>query len=115
MPELIIAGDKMDKVLEGLHSSVVCHFVEGDCEIRTARLYWKTAKEKSKRESMRFHKPYLYGVFYRFIMRLAHRFNWHYAPPLGPLNPNSGKDYQCWCEWCGFRQSFETNPQIWMR
>lgn len=40
------------------------------------------------------------GFFYRLIMRIAHRFNWHYAPPIYPEG-----DTQLWCKWCGFRQT----------
>ena len=40
------------------------------------------------------------GKFYRAIMRLAHRFHWHYAPPIYPDG-----DTQLWCKWCGFRQT----------
>ena len=40
-----------------------------------------------------------YGLAYRIIMRLAHRFNWHYAPPIYP-----DRDTMLWCKWCGFRQ-----------
>ena len=39
---------------------------------------------------------------YRFVMKLAHRFNWHYAPPIYPDG-----DKQLWCKWCGFRQTVE--------
>ena len=42
------------------------------------------------------------GFFYRAIMRLAHRFNWHYAPPIYPDG-----DTQLWCKWCGFRQTIK--------
>ena len=43
----------------------------------------------------------LFRLFlYRPIMRIAHRFNWHYAPPLYPDG-----DTQLWCRWCGFRQT----------
>ena len=38
------------------------------------------------------------GIFYRAVMRLAHRFNWHYAPPVYPDG-----DTMLWCQWCGFR------------
>lgn len=41
--------------------------------------------------------------FYRALMRLAHRFHWHYAPPIGPLMP--GGEMQLWCKWCGFRMN----------
>ena len=40
------------------------------------------------------------GYFYRWSMKFAHRFNWHYAPPIYPDG-----DTQLWCKWCGFRQT----------
>ena len=48
------------------------------------------------------------GFLYRFIMRIAHRYNWHYAPPIY-LNG----DTQLWCKWCGFRQTIKkmTKPK----
>lgn len=45
-------------------------------------------------------------IGYRTVMRLAHRWNWHYAPVIGPLEPGDGNDFQRWCHWCGFRQDF---------
>lgn len=42
----------------------------------------------------------IYTFFYRSLMKLAHRFNWHYAPEIGPLE--DGRT-QLWCKWCGFR------------
>jgi len=44
----------------------------------------------------------MYGFFYRLVMRIAHRFNWHYAPPIYPEG-----DTQLWCKWCGFRQTIK--------
>ncbi len=44
----------------------------------------------------------MYGFFYRSIMRIAHRFNWHYAPPIYPEG-----DTHLWCKWCGFRQTIK--------
>ena len=38
------------------------------------------------------------GRVYRAIMRLAHRFNWHYMPPSHPDG-----DTMLWCHWCGIR------------
>ena len=38
-------------------------------------------------------------ILYRWIMRLAHRHDWHYAPPIYPEG-----DTMLWCKWCGFRQ-----------
>lgn len=42
------------------------------------------------------------GYFYRLIMRIAHRYHWHYAPPIYPNG-----DTQLWCKWCGFRQTIK--------
>lgn len=39
---------------------------------------------------------------YRLIMRLAHHYHWHYAPPIYPDG-----DTQLWCRWCGFRQTIK--------
>ena len=36
------------------------------------------------------------------VMKVAHRFNWHYAPPIYPEG-----DTQLWCKWCGFRQTIK--------
>jgi len=40
----------------------------------------------------------LNGRVYRLVMRVAHRYNWHYAPPIYPEG-----DTMLWCQWCGFR------------
>ena len=39
---------------------------------------------------------------YQSIMWLAHRYNWHYAPPI-----YTDGDTQLWCKWCGFRQTIK--------
>ena len=39
---------------------------------------------------------------YRIIMKMSHKYNWHYAPPIYPE-----KDIQLWCKWCGFRQTIK--------
>ena len=44
-----------------------------------------------------------YGFFYQNIMRIAHKYNWHYAPPIYPEG-----DTHLWCKWCGFRQTIKT-------
>ena len=44
----------------------------------------------------------IYAFFYRLVMRVAHRFNWHYAPPTYPEG-----DTHLWCQWCGFRQTIK--------
>lgn len=38
------------------------------------------------------------GMLYRLTMRVAHRFHWHYAPPIYPDG-----DTVFWCQWCGLR------------
>lgn len=40
---------------------------------------------------------------YRLTMKIAHKYNWHYARVIGPFE--DGK-YQRWCQWCGFRESY---------
>lgn len=40
------------------------------------------------------------GYMYRLVMRISHKFNWHYAPPSYPDG-----DTHLWCQWCGFRQT----------
>lgn len=48
-----------------------------------------------------------YGLLYRMVMRLAHRFDWHYAPVHGPFEDGR---YQRWCQWCGMRESYDHDP-----
>lgn len=40
----------------------------------------------------------IYYFFYRLIMKVAHKFHWHYAPPIYPNG-----DTTLWCKWCGLR------------
>jgi hypothetical protein len=40
------------------------------------------------------------------LMRLAHRYHWHHAPPLYPEG-----DTQLWCKWCGFRQTIKRHDE----
>ncbi len=37
-------------------------------------------------------------TLYRPLMKLAHRYNWHYAPPCYPDG-----DTMLWCHWCGMK------------
>jgi hypothetical protein len=48
-------------------------------------------------------------VGYSSLMKIAHKFNWHYATPIYPEG-----DTQLWCKWCGFRQTIKKvdNPAI---
>ena len=39
-----------------------------------------------------------YFILYRLLMRLMHRYNLHYAPPIYPDG-----DTMLWCQWCGFK------------
>lgn len=48
----------------------------------------------------------MYGFFYKIIMRITHKYNWHYAPPIYPEG-----DTQLWCKWCGFRQTIKRRSQ----
>lgn len=47
------------------------------------------------------------GRLYRVVMRLAHRFNWHYAPPIYPDG-----DTMLWCKWCGFREVVQKRDYV---
>ena len=40
-------------------------------------------------------------------MRLAHKYNWHYAPPIYPEG-----DMQLWCKWCGFRETYKLKMRM---
>lgn len=51
----------------------------------------------------------IYGYFYRNMMKLAHKYNWHYAPPIYPDG-----DTQLWCKYCGFRQTIKRKPESLM-
>lgn len=53
----------------------------------------------------------IYGYFYRFVMKLAHRFNWHYMKPNPHLE--HGKIH-LWCHWCGAR-SVVIDPKQYIR
>lgn len=44
----------------------------------------------------RFRPRSLKWGLYRLIMRVAHRYNWHYAPPAYPEG-----DMVLRCSWCG--------------
>ncbi len=42
---------------------------------------------------------WLYYRGYRLLMRTAHRFGWHHAPPNYALREPQG--VLCRCQWCG--------------
>ena len=42
------------------------------------------------------------GFLYRIVMKISHKYNWHYAPPIYPEG-----NTQLWCKWCGFRQTIK--------
>lgn len=44
-------------------------------------------------------------TLYRPLMRLAHYYNWHYAPPTYPHG-----DTMLWCQWCGLRYIEKRRP-----
>ena len=41
----------------------------------------------------------IYGFLYRTIMKITHKYNWHYAPPC-----YSDDDTMLRCGWCGFSE-----------
>lgn len=45
-------------------------------------------------------------ILYRLLMKVAHKCNWHYAPPVYPDG-----DTQLWCKWCGFRQTIKRSGE----
>lgn len=47
------------------------------------------------------------GRLYRLIMKVAHKYNWHYAPPIYPEG-----DMQLWCKWCGFRETYKKDSMM---
>ena len=52
-----------------------------------------------------------YRVLYRPLMRLAHRYNWHYAPPTYPEPQRYPEgDVLRWCHWCGMRDVTRRYP-----
>ena len=46
------------------------------------------------------------GWLYRLAMKISHRYNWHYAPPIYP-----GGEKHLWCKWCGFREE-QFRPKV---
>jgi hypothetical protein len=44
----------------------------------------------------------IYAFFYRALMGLAHRYNWHHVTISGPFEDGT---YQVWCQWCGLRHN----------
>lgn len=47
---------------------------------------------------MSYPRPTLYGTLYRWLMKLAHRFNWHHTRTCYPDG-----DTLMVCDWCGLR------------
>jgi hypothetical protein len=47
------------------------------------------------------------GKIYRALMKLAHKYHWHYAPPSYP----DGDTHLC-CQWCGFRQTIKRRGDV---
>jgi hypothetical protein len=47
-------------------------------------------------------------MLYRWLVKFAHRFDWHHAPVYGPQQDGR---YQRWCHWCGLRQSYTYDPR----
>ena len=49
-------------------------------------------------------------MIYRWFTILAHKFNWHHAPVIGPICDNQ-RPYERWCKWCGFRETYRYDPR----
>lgn len=47
------------------------------------------------------------GRLYRLVMKIAHKYNWHYAPPIYPDG-----DTMLWCRWCGFRDVIKKKKKL---
>jgi len=47
------------------------------------------------------------SFLYYLIMKITHKYNWHYAPLIYPDG-----DTQLWCKWCGFRQTIKHRNNI---
>jgi hypothetical protein len=51
------------------------------------------------------------GFLYRIVMKLGHRYHWHYMKILHPVPPfHAGGDTLHWCQWCGIRVLEATHP-----
>ncbi len=58
-------------------------------------------------EGLAVHRWLWYRWLYGPLMKLAHRYHWHYAPPCYPDG-----DTQLWCRWCGFRQTIKRREHV---
>jgi hypothetical protein len=47
---------------------------------------------------MSYPRPTIYGALYRWLMKLAHRYNWHHTRTCYPDG-----DTMVVCDWCGIR------------
>ena len=47
-------------------------------------------------------------LFYRRVMKLAHKLDWHHAPMHGPFEDGAT---QRWCQWCGFRETYQPSEE----
>lgn len=46
-------------------------------------------------------------LFYKWLMTLAHKYNWHHATVCYPDG-----DTLFWCQWCGMRDVMVRGPKL---
>lgn len=49
----------------------------------------------------------IYGYLYRLLMKFAHRYHWHHAPPIYPNG-----ETVLWCKWCGLQQTIKKHENV---
>jgi hypothetical protein len=76
-----------------MSTETCCASAEPNTLPNRARRWWR-------RNRPRLYMVPGYGIAYRAVMRVAHRFGWHYAPPT--YGPDIDRVYH-WCKWCGLR------------
>jgi len=73
------------------------------CDSRTAKRKGDYVQRRVRRwvweQILTLYRKHLY----RHVMKLAHRYNWHYAPPGNCMQPPDDYNKHHWCQWCGLR------------
>jgi len=52
---------------------------------------------------------------YRPVMILAHRYHWHYLPPMPRMADQPEGETDHWCRWCGLRVTIRDWTEDWKR
>lgn len=62
----------------------------------------RVVSQWAKEQILTFFRRHLYCR----VMIVAHRYNWHYAPPRGLMEGEKYDGHKHhWCQWCGLRGS----------